>query len=231
MSRVGSDRKMTDKPTICLIGPDEDYDTEQEDWREHVARKWRDNFDFEVPYECYECQTDEVKAVTSYEDIPDYDPAERVGRFTGDSLVIGDTEYVTHEAVVYNEIDMIDKADALLVGWGKKPSVKIPMIVNYAFMMRTAGLIVESFLTEFGYEPSSHIVATRHGEDTIRMFETCRRYWKFRKPIVIWYEPAGSSGPMDSFTLSPWLHYHTDLISISAAECFDYLADHFGISL
>lgn len=222
---------MSDKPTVCLIGPLVSYDDEVKNWRTHFAGQWDDTFDFTTPYDCHECISDDVKFVKEYTDIPDYDPAGGVARFSGESVVYNDVEYVIAESIIQSDAQVIDRSDAVLIGWGARPSVRVPMVMKYVHMMNTVGVLVDSFVSEFGQDSSTFAIGTRAGQETLTMFENATRYWREWKPLVVWFEPSGSRHKLEDINLSPWLIHHPDYISISARDCTEYLASYFGVSL
>lgn len=222
---------MSDRPTICLIGPLVSYDDEAKNWRTHFASQWDDTFDFTTPYDCHECLLDDVKFVREYTDIPGYEPDGGAIHFTGDSVVYDNVEYVIAESIVQSDVQVIDRSDAVLIGWGARPSIRVPMIMKYVHMMNTVGTLTNSLVSEFGYDASSFAVTTRAGQETLTMFEHATRYWRERKPLVVWFEPSGSRHKLEDITLSPWLIHHPDFISISAKDCTEYLAKQLRVNL
>lgn len=179
---------------VYLAGPVQHADDNGNGWRDYLMAN-SDDFDWQNPLDEYEVQLDDVRMVEEYPRAGD-----------------NDVTYITFEDLVASDKEMVDEADAMLVGWGRVPSVGTPMEMMYAHNMADFGEVIHAYREEI---PDYRLIgmAKQYGsEEAAQLVRTLISLWDAECPIVAWMEPRGSTGDVEVDNLSPWLRYHAEEI-------------------
>lgn len=89
------------RPLVYLAGPVQHADDGGHGWRETIEEQYGEQFDFLNPLDKYDTPTDEVEWLQPGEEVEDYPDAEEV---------------LTPSDIVDADKEMIDMADAILIG-------------------------------------------------------------------------------------------------------------------
>lgn len=116
--------------SVYLAGPIQHAEGHGVNWRQQVMDDYDEDFEWLDPLSKYDTSNPEVEFFYE-DDLPDEEVYELKTQVTSD----GEPKYVSPTDIVEGDKRIIDRSDAILVGWSEVPSCGTPMEVMYQYML------------------------------------------------------------------------------------------------